>query len=66
LIQSILATFDGMKTQKIQKYSPIEDSVPFSGIFSREQIQKGRKLFLERIRKDKEQALKKSTQKSKV
>lgn len=55
-----------METEKIKSYPSIEDSVPFSGIFSSKQIRAGRKLFLERVRKDKKQALKKVAQKSKA
>jgi hypothetical protein len=53
-----------METEKTKSYPSIEDSIPFSGIFSREQIRVGRKLFLARVRKDKEQALKNAAQKS--
>jgi hypothetical protein len=53
-----------METDKIKNYPSIQDSVPFSGIFSKEQIRVGHKLFLASVRKDKEQALKNAAQKS--
>jgi hypothetical protein len=54
-----------METKKIKiKYPLISDSVPFSGIFSAEEIRIGHKLFLERIQDDKKQALKKAAQNS--
>ncbi len=45
-----------MKSERGNNYRTIQESVPFSGIFSIEQILIGRKLFLERIRQDKDQA----------
>jgi hypothetical protein len=55
-----------MKAEKTKSYPSIQDSVPFSGIFSSEEIQMGHKLFLERIQDDKKQALKKAAQISKA
>ena len=55
-----------MKTADKKNYPSIEDSIPFNGIFSAEQIRKGERLFLKRIRQDKRQAQKILSQKTKV